>query len=49
MDEKNVVVEEWSFDDEVKEVPFFNVYGHKVWGATAVVLAEFVAILERLE
>lgn len=48
MDESNVVVEEWSFDDEVKEVPFFNVYGHKVWGATAVVLAEFVAILESL-
>lgn len=48
MDEKNVVVEEWSFDDEVKEVPFFNVYGHKVWGATAVVLAEFIEVLENL-
>lgn len=48
MDENNVVVEEWSFDEVIKEVPFFNVYGHKVWGATAVVLAEFVAILENL-
>jgi len=46
LDEKNIVVEEWILDDEVKQVPFFNVYGHKVWGATAVVLSEFAAILE---
>jgi 8-oxo-dGTP pyrophosphatase MutT (NUDIX family) len=49
MDENNVVVEEWSFDDDVREVPFFNVYGHKVWGATAVVLSEFIYILEDLK
>ena len=48
LDEKNIVVEEWFLDDEVKQVPFFNVYGHKVWGATAVVLSEFAAILENL-
>jgi hypothetical protein len=49
LDEKNIVVEEWFFDEEVKQVPFFNVFGHKVWGATAVVLSEFVAILEGLQ
>jgi 8-oxo-dGTP pyrophosphatase MutT (NUDIX family) len=48
LDEQNVVVEEWLLDDEVKQVPFFNIYGHKVWGATAVVLSEFSAILEDL-
>ena len=48
LDEKNVVVEEWLLDDEVKQVPFFNIYGHKVWGATAVVLSEFAVILEDL-
>jgi 8-oxo-dGTP pyrophosphatase MutT (NUDIX family) len=48
LDERNVVVEEWLLDDEVKQVPFFNIYGHKVWGATAVVLSEFAAILENL-
>ena len=48
LDEQNVVVEEWLLDDEVKQVPFFNIYGHKVWGATAVVLSEFAAILEDL-
>ena len=49
LDEKNIVVEEWLLDEEVKEVPFFNVYGHKVWGATAVVLSEFIAVLEDLK
>lgn len=48
LDNKNIVVEEWLLDDEVKQVPFFNVYGNKVWGATAVVLSEFAAILEDL-
>ncbi len=48
LDKKNIVVEEWLLDDEVKQVPFFNVYGNKVWGATAVVLSEFAAILEDL-
>jgi len=27
-------------------IPYFDVGGHKVWGATAMVLAEFAAILE---
>ena len=48
LDNKNIVVEEWLLDDEVKQVPFFNVYGNKVWGATAVMLSEFAAILEDL-
>jgi len=30
-------------------VPYFNVFGHKVWGATAIVLSEFLAVLRRLE
>jgi len=31
------------------EVPFFAVDGEKVWGATAMVLAEFLAVVESLE
>lgn len=27
-------------------VPFFNIHGHKVWGATAMVLSEFLFLLE---
>ena len=29
------------------EVPFFDVHGEKVWGATAMVLAEFLALIAR--
>jgi 8-oxo-dGTP pyrophosphatase MutT (NUDIX family) len=35
-DEKNVVVEEWLIDNEVKQVPFFNIFGHKVCGSNCV-------------
>lgn len=31
------------------EIPFFEVEGHKVWGATAMILSEFREILSRLE
>jgi len=31
------------------EVPFFSFHGHKIWGATAMVLAEFLAVLRSLE
>jgi len=30
------------------EVPYFDLHGEKVWGATAMVLAEFLAIAERV-
>jgi hypothetical protein len=29
------------------EVPYFEIEGEHVWGATAMVLAEFIAIVER--
>ncbi len=35
--------------DGVMKVPYFNVLDARVWGATAMVLAEFVALLEELE
>ena len=28
-----------------RQVPFFDVFGHKVWGATAMILSEFLALL----
>jgi hypothetical protein len=31
------------------DVPFFDVAGIRVWGATAMVLAELVAILDSLD
>ena len=29
------------------QVPYFLVHGHRVWGATAMVLSEFLAVLEQ--
>jgi 8-oxo-dGTP pyrophosphatase MutT (NUDIX family) len=37
--------EEWLIRGSCVDVPFFHIYGHKVWGATAMVLAELVTIL----
>jgi hypothetical protein len=30
---------------EVMDVPYFDVDGARIWGATAMVLAEFIALL----
>lgn len=34
-------------EDRLFEVPFFDFDGHKVWGATAMILAEFAALFDR--
>jgi len=38
--------ETWTIGDRAADVPFFEFQGHKIWGATAMVLAEFLALLE---
>lgn len=30
----------------LKDVPFFNIFGHIVWGATAMILSEFLHLVE---
>lgn len=41
--------ETWTLDGEPVDVPFFHLDGHKVWGATAMILAELRALCEGLE
>jgi 8-oxo-dGTP pyrophosphatase MutT (NUDIX family) len=36
----------WTIGDRTANVPFYEFQGHKIWGATAMVLAEFLALLE---
>ncbi len=43
--DENKAVENWLMRDPPMRVPYFDVFGHKVWGATAMVLAEFAAVL----
>jgi 8-oxo-dGTP pyrophosphatase MutT (NUDIX family) len=45
LDPATVVREDWLLRGSTVQVPFFYTYGHKVWGATAMVLSEFVAVL----
>ena len=48
MDDNNVVEETWQFGQVPVRVPFFAVGQYKVWGATAMVLAELAAVLTDL-
>jgi 8-oxo-dGTP pyrophosphatase MutT (NUDIX family) len=48
LDEKNIAIEEWLIEGAMRRIPYFGVHGHKVWGATAIILSEFVAVLENL-
>lgn len=44
LDPANVRVEEWELRSRVATVPFFLVQGQRIWGATAMMLAELLAI-----
>lgn len=47
LDPATVVTERWTLRDVEVDVPFFAIANQKVWGATALVLSEFVARLRR--
>jgi 8-oxo-dGTP pyrophosphatase MutT (NUDIX family) len=40
-DDAHKVIEDWERDGQIIQVPWYNVNGHKVWGATAIILSEF--------
>lgn len=46
VDENNIIEEEWSIRGYAGLVPFFSIHGHKVWGATAMILGEFAEMLK---
>jgi 8-oxo-dGTP pyrophosphatase MutT (NUDIX family) len=49
LDEHTRVEEDWDLPDgRHLHVPYFHIYGHKVWGATAVILGEFVWLLRQI-
>lgn len=49
LDPALVVEEQWTLRGAEVRVPFFAIGGHKVWGATAIVLSEFVARMRRVQ
>ena len=46
LDPDTRVVETWALHDEAVEVPYYDVAGHTVWGATAMMLSELLALVE---
>jgi 8-oxo-dGTP pyrophosphatase MutT (NUDIX family) len=48
VDEQNIAEEIWEIRGHQTTVPFFNVNGHKVWGATAMILGEFAEMLRQI-
>ena len=40
------VREEWLLQDRLVSVPFFAVKEHQIWGATAMILAELLALID---
>jgi len=45
MDDTVIAEEEWELRGYKVLVPFFKLHGYKVWGATAMILSEFVTLL----
>jgi 8-oxo-dGTP pyrophosphatase MutT (NUDIX family) len=48
LDPVNRKSEKMTFAGEVVDVPFFLVKGHHIWGATAMILSEFLEIIKRV-
>jgi 8-oxo-dGTP pyrophosphatase MutT (NUDIX family) len=46
LDDSTIEHEFWEIRGERVQVPFFNIQGHKVWGATAMMLSELAAMLK---
>ena len=49
LDPATVRVEDWEIRGGLWPIPFYQFGPHKVWGATAMILAEFVAMLEGMQ
>jgi len=47
LDPKNVRREMWAYKGAQIEVPFYSFKEHKIWGATAMVLAELIEVLRK--
>jgi len=45
LDPANRRVEVWKRRGDDVQIPLYDVFGHKVWGATAMILAEFIDLM----
>ena len=50
LDDKNRQVKDLTVRNyTIKDVPYFNVFGNVVWGATAMMLSEFVEVVKKVK
>ena len=49
LDPQTVRKEVWTLHGANIEIPFYYFEGHKIWGATAMVLAEFLEMIQTME
>ena len=49
LDPATVRVEDWKLYGGIWPIPFYQFGPHKVWGATAMILSEFAAMLEGMQ
>jgi hypothetical protein len=47
LDDRNIRKEVWTIRGTESDVPLYFFKGHKIWGATAMVLAELIELLKR--
>jgi len=48
LDDANIRREVWTIRGIQADVPFYFFKGHKIWGATAMVLAELIELLKKM-
>ncbi len=48
LEDKNRRLEKWTIRGETRRIPFYKFGENKIWGATAMVLAEFIAIVKNI-
>jgi 8-oxo-dGTP pyrophosphatase MutT (NUDIX family) len=41
-----IKIESWNLHNKKIDVPFFNIKDEKIWGATAMIMSEFIEIIE---
>jgi 8-oxo-dGTP pyrophosphatase MutT (NUDIX family) len=48
LDDEHKIVEDWDYNGQTLRVPWYDVGGHRVWGATAIMLSELEQRLRRI-
>jgi uncharacterized sporulation protein YeaH/YhbH (DUF444 family) len=48
MHKDNLQSEVWNLHNKRVKVPFYNIKNEKIWGATAMIISEFIEVIKRI-